>query len=316
MTASTMSQLSHAERRQLILARHPEIRKLFGRDVLTFRVTAVLLLAQTLVAAFLGVLGIAYWPLTLVVAFVFGAFVNHANFVIIHDAIHNRVFQSRPLNRLTAILADLPNGLPTAMAFGCYHLKHHAQLSTYDHDADVPSDWEVRLVGNGALRKAVWLFFFPIIQLTRIPRLKGPLPILGAWTIANAIAVLIYDVALLAAFGPNAILYLMASCWFSVGGLHPLSARWLQEHFAFESGHTFNYSGPLNRIALNIGYHNEHHDFPEIPWSRLPQLRAAAPEFYDVLPAHRSWGRLMLRFITDRGCSLALRAPRVGSPVV
>ncbi len=32
--------------------------------------------------------------------------------------------------------------------------------------------------------------------------------------------------------------------------------------------------------------HHEHHTFPAVPWSRLPQLRAAAP---DVFPAARGW---------------------------
>jgi len=48
------------------------------------------------------------------------------------------------------------------------------------------------------------------------------------------IAVIIaFDIFVLWAFGANALLYLFLSFWFSVGGLHPLSARWLQEHFAF-----------------------------------------------------------------------------------
>ncbi len=312
MTSPALPHLSHAERRRLILQRHPEVEKLFGRDVLTFWLTTGLLAAQTAVAALMGHLGMAYWPLALAAAFGFGAFANHANFVIIHDAIHNLVFKSRALNRITALLADLPNGIPTAMAFRCYHIKHHAQLSVYDHDADVPSDWEIRLVGNGALRKAAWLFFFPLVQLARIPRLKGPLPLWGTWTFVNAAAVAAYDLAVLAAFGPNALLYLLASFWFSVGGLHPLSARWLQEHFAFENGHTFDYYGPLNRLALNIGYHNEHHDFPEIPWTRLPKLKSAAPEYYETLPSHGSWSRLMRRFITDPSCSLEMRAAAAG----
>ena len=86
------------------------------------------------------------------------------------------------------------------------------------------------------------------------------------------------------------LLYLFASFWFSVGGLHPLGARWLQEHFTADpSQETFDYYGPLNLVALNIGYHNEHHDFPDVPWSRLPRLKRMAPEFYDGLKTHKSW---------------------------
>eukprot|EP01047_Picozoa_sp_COSAG01_P059833 COSAG01_NODE_7245_length_3285_cov_2.517891_1_plen_168_part_00 len=35
-----------------------------------------------------------------------------------------------------------------------------------------------------------------------------------------------------------------------------------------------------------LNYHVEHHDFPAIPWFRLPRVRQLAPEFYSEL---RSW---------------------------
>ena len=119
--------------------------------------------------------------------------------------------------------------------------------------------------------RPLWIFFFPVIQLARLSRLKGTVPIWGTWTYVNIAVIAVFDLFVLWAFGPNALLYLFFSFWFSVGGLHPLSARWLQEHFAFgpDQG-TFDYYGPLNTLALNIGYHNEHHDFHEIPWNRLP----------------------------------------------
>jgi sphingolipid delta-4 desaturase len=241
-----------------------------------------------------------------------GAFANHANFVIIHDAIHNCVFDSPLANKWTAILADLPNAFPTAMGFRCYHIKHHSHLSAYDYDADIPSRWEVEWVGNSAWRKAVWLFFFPAIQLARLSRLKGTVPIWGTWTYVNIGVIALFDLFVLWAFGPNALLYLFFSFWFSVGGLHPLSARWLQEHFAFgpDQG-TFDYYGPLNTLALNIGYHNEHHDFHEIPWNRLPELKAMAPEFYDDLRCHRSWFALLVTFIFDPTYSLGTRSENV-----
>jgi sphingolipid 4-desaturase/C4-monooxygenase len=300
---------SHIERRRLILEKYPQVRDLFGRDPLTFKITAGIFLLQMTIAAFLGWLGLAHWGWTLVFALCVGAFANHANFVIIHDAIHNCVFENPLLNKLTAILADLPNGFPTAMGFRCYHIKHHSHLSAYDYDADVPSRWEVEWVGNSSWRKAVWLFCFPAIQLARLNRLKGTVPIYGTWTYINIAVIAVFDALVLYFLGPNALLYLFLSFWFSVGGLHPLSARWLQEHFAFgpDQG-TFDYYGPLNFCALNIGYHNEHHDFHEIPWTRLPELRAMAPEFYDTLRCHRSWVALLAAFIFDPAYSLATRS--------
>jgi len=303
---------SHVERRRQILEKYPQVKDLFGRDEVTFKITAGLFALQMVIAAILGALGLSYWWLTVILAICVGAFANHANFVIIHDAIHNCVFENPTLNKWTAILADLPNGFPTAMGFRCYHIKHHSHLSAYDYDADVPSHWEVEWVGNSTWRKAAWLFLFPGIQLARLNRLKGTVPIFGAWTYVNIAVIIAFDLLVLWAFGANALLYLFLSFWFSVGGLHPLSARWLQEHFGFSPDHgTFDYYGPLNRLALNIGYHNEHHDFHEIPWTRLPELRAMAPEFYDTVPHHRSWLALMVTFIFDPIYSLRTRSQNI-----
>ena len=85
---------SHIERRKAILAKYPQARELFGRDETTFKITAAIFLGQLTIAAFLGWLGLSHWPLTLLFAICVGAFANHANFVIIHDAIHNCVFES------------------------------------------------------------------------------------------------------------------------------------------------------------------------------------------------------------------------------
>ena len=73
---------------------------------------------------------------------------------------------------------------------------------------------------------------------------------------------------------------------------------------------TYSYYGPLNFFALNVGYHNEHHDFPAIPWSNLPQVRAIAPEYYNTLHYHTSWFALWIQFLTDPKLSLYSRAER------
>jgi len=66
----------------------------------------------------------------------------------------------------------------------------------------------------------------------------------------------------------------------------------------------------LNNVSFNVGYHNEHHDFPSIPWNKLPKIKSTAPAYYDSLLSHRSWTKLWLRFLFDREISLFNRILR------
>ncbi|PYL68684.1 MAG: hypothetical protein DMF20_00055, partial [Verrucomicrobia bacterium] len=84
------------------------------------------------------------------------------------------------------------------------------------------------------------------------------------------------------------------------------------EHYTYDfDQETFSYYGPINRVALNMGYHNEHHDLPSIPWNNLPKLRAMAPEFYSDLKYHSSWSRLLFQFVFDKRYSLYSRVERM-----
>ena len=109
-----------------------------------------------------------------------------------------------------------------------------------------------------------------------------------------------------------ALAYLLASLLF-VYTLHPLSGRFIQEHHLLPGmgeQETASYVGPLNLVSLNFGLHTEHHDFPAIPWSRLPAVRRLAPEGYDRRVEHRSWTVLWLRFLFDPRFSHHSRAIR------
>lgn len=305
----------HPIRRMAIIKAHPEVKALMGPDRVTFLIGFGILVGQVAMAALTGYLGLAHWWVALIAAWCIGAFANHAMFVIIHEGTHNLVFKNVVLNKLVVVMADLPNAVPTGMGFRCYHVKHHSHLGDYDFDADLPSRWEADLVGNRWYMKAGWLFFFAVFQLTRLERLKGTVPMRTRWTVYNAVAIIAFDAAIAYFCGLNGLLYLFASFWFSIG-LHPLGARWIQEHFTLDpEQETFDYYGPLNTFAMNIGYHNEHHDFPDVPWRRLPALRKAAPEFYDTLKSHPSWTALWLAFIFDKRYSLYSRVDRSASTI-
>jgi len=296
----------HRARTKWILERHPEVRKEIGRNPRTFWITVGLVLLQ---------LGLAYalrsspWWLIGAVAVLVGAFANHALWVIIHECTHNLLFRSPGANTATGILANLPHMVPSSVMFQRYHLKHHAFQGVYELDADVPNRWEARLVGSSALRKAVWLALFPITQMLRPPRLKEIKPI-DRWVVFNLVAQAAFDVAVWMLLGPGAFFYMFASLFFGIG-LHPLGARWIQEHYlVFPGQETNSYYGPLNPIALNVGYHNEHHDFPSVPWNRLPAVKRIAPEAYDTLGSHKSWTRLLLMFLFDPRITLFSRTVR------
>ncbi len=296
----------HRERTRAILQGHPEARRLIGRNPYSFGLIAGIVILQTLIAFLLRE---QPWWLVLIAAYAVGAFTSHALFVLIHEATHNLIFKGKTENMLSGILADLANTVPSAMSFRTYHLKHHSFQGDYYLDADLASRWEARLIGSSFLGKALWLLFFPVFQALRPPRLKE-IKFFNGWTLLNWVAVFGYDALILLAFGPMSFLYLLSSLFFSIG-LHPLGARWIQEHYlTFPPQETYSYYGPLNIVALNVGYHNEHHDIPSVPWNNLPKLRTLAPEWYQNLVFHPSWTKLLWRFLTDRNLSLFSRMVR------
>lgn len=124
--------------------------------------------------------------------------------------------------------------------------------------------------------------------------------------------------------GGKALGYLVLSS-FLAGSLHPCAGHFIAEHYIFNSPkpsssvdpltqtdlpETFSYYGPLNYLTYNVGLHNEHHDFPAVPWTRLWKLNAIAREFYVDLPRCESWVGTIGRFIGDEGVGMRSRVKR------
>jgi sphingolipid 4-desaturase/C4-monooxygenase len=295
----------HIARTKQILSKHPEIKKLFGNTPSTaLYITGIVALQIGLAIA----LSSSPWWVILAAAYVIGAIANHGLWVLIHDCTHNLVFKGSNANRLWAIFCNLPFIFPGAISFRNYHLKHHRYQGDPQLDADLAMPIEAKLVGSSTFRKALWLFVFPIAMTLRTPRLK--IKVYDHWIGLNILVEVAFLGAITYFFGWSALGYLTASSLSSLG-LHPVGARWIQEHYVvYGNQETYSYYGPLNRVAFNVGYHNEHHDLMVVPWSRLPQVRAMAPEFYNTLYFHESWTKLMLKFIFDKNLSLYSRVIR------
>jgi sphingolipid delta-4 desaturase len=299
--------IPHQLRPKQILRHAPEIKQLIGKNPYT------LLILLPIIALMFG---LAYWLRgqswwwVVGTAFCVGAFASHTLFVIIHECSHNLLFKTRSLNMLTGILANIPQVIPTYVSFTHHHLEHHAHLGVYGLDADLPSRWEAALIRNSSLGKIMWLICFPLFQLARLAHFERKKSIDG-WMLLNFAVLFAVDTLVVVVLGPKALAFLFFSLLFSVGP-HPLGARWVQEHYlVLDKGQeTTSYYGWLNLVALNVGYHNEHHDFPSIPWSRLPRVKAIGGDYYSCLKSHKSWTMLWLRFLFSPKVSLFARMTR------
>jgi sphingolipid 4-desaturase/C4-monooxygenase len=297
----------HRMRTKDILKKHPQIRNLIGKNKFTFLAILFLVAAQTTLALSLSN---ASWLLIFLAAYLVGAFIDHALFVMIHECAHRLVFKKHAANKLAGILANVPQVFPSSVAFERYHIKHHSFQGVHELDADLPNRWEAKLINNYFTGKVIWLLFYPFFQAFRITRLKEIKPFDG-WIALNWLTQIVFVACIWYFFGAKAIAFLTLSFFFSVG-LHPLGARWIQEHYLITESlqETYSYYGVLNKVAFNVGYHNEHHDFPSVPWNRLPQIKKEAPDFYETLIYHTSWARLFLRFLFDKEISLYSRLVR------
>ncbi len=286
----------HVARTKELLKKYPEIRTLFGHTPSTAWWTVGLVSLQFFLAI---TLTNAAWWVVILAAWILGAFIEHALFVIIHDCAHNLAFKRPSWNKVLGIIANLPGFFPAAIGFRNFHLLHHRNMGELGWDADIPGPKEAAWIGKSPFRKTLSLLFFTVVEgLIRPARLKK-VNLLDAWGVINGIASIGAGLLILYFFGGSSFFYLVLSCMFGIG-LHPLGGRWIQEHYIFRPGQeTYSYYGPLNKLSFNVGYHNEHHDFMMVPWSRLPQIRKIASEYYDDLLYHTSWTKVLWQFILD-----------------
>ncbi|PYH36490.1 sphingolipid delta(4)-desaturase family protein [Aspergillus neoniger CBS 115656] len=356
----TYTEEPHRSRRQAIIKAHPEVTKLCGPEPLTKYVVLGVVSLQVLCAYLLRNTSMLDWKF-LATAYVIGATSNQNLFLAIHEISHNLAFRSAMANRLLAIFANIPIGLPYSAAFRVrqttkaqkkhmkqvykklkltspasqpYHLTHHKSLGVAGLDTDLPTAVEAFLL-DSILGKAFFCTFQILFYAVRPMFIYSP-PFTSIHVL-NLITQLTFDYALTKFCGGSLqpLLYLLLSS-FLAGSLHPCAGHFIAEHYFFSQvGHgtesiqeqknnqkkshpldslpppeTYSYYGPLNFFTYNVGLHNEHHDFPAIPWTRLHELHRIASEFYEPLPCHHSWVWVIWTFILDKNVGMWCRVKR------
>lgn len=309
----------HRTRRQAIIKAHPEVIKLCGPEYLTKYVVLAVVALQFTCALCLRdtpILSLKF----ILTAYAVGATANQNLFLAIHEISHNLAFRAPLGNRLFAVFANLPIGVPYSAAFRPYHLTHHKSLGVDGLDTDLPTYLEAFFL-DSVLGKAFFCTFQILFYALR-PMMVYQLP-LTRIHLLNIIAQLSFDYLLLHYAGGRALTYLIISS-FLAGSLHPCAGHFIAEHYVFDPQpksaketsnlvpvpETFSYYGPLNILTYNVGLHNEHHDFPAIPWTRLPVLHEIAKDYYADLPHHKSWTWVIWQFIWDKEVGLWCRVKR------
>jgi sphingolipid 4-desaturase/C4-monooxygenase len=281
----------HATRRKLILEKHPEIKQLYGPDINTFYVILAFVATQLFFAVHSDKFsGWQFW----LSAWLVGGAINHSLSLANHELSHNLCFRDTIWNELLAIAVNCAQGLPSGITFKKYHLEHHYYQGVDGIDVDIPTDFEGK-VFNTTLRKVFWAFLQPLFYAIRPLLVKPKKPTF--MEMLNSVVVFSFNFMLYRFVGIHAVVYNIASTLLGMG-LHPVAGHFIAEHYEFvNSQETYSYYGPLNWISFNVGYHNEHHDFPKVAGVNLPKIRAIAPEFYENMKQHESWTKVIWNYI-------------------
>ena len=244
------------------------MKKLMGHDPRFKYIVLALVLIQ-----FLMIYSVrdASWTSLFILAYCLGGTINHSLSLAIHEISHNLAFgHTRPLaNRLLGFVANLPIGFPVSIAFRKYHLEHHRYQGDAEKDVDIPSQFECKFFINTAT-KVLWVLLQPFFYGLR-PLLLRPKPI-QFLELINMVVQFAFDAAVVYFLGVKPLVYMMGGTLLATG-LHPMAGHFISEHYVFKEGYeTYSYYGPMNLLTFNVGYHNEHHDFPSVPGSRLPEV--------------------------------------------
>nr|XP_056707659.1 sphingolipid delta(4)-desaturase/C4-monooxygenase DES2 [Euleptes europaea] len=300
----------HTQRRKEILAKYPSIKSLMVPDPSFKWIVSGMVLTQLLACYLVKDLS---WKWVFFWAYVFGGCINHSLTLAIHDISHNVPFGNKwpKWNRWFAVFANLPIGVPYSASFKKYHIDHHRYLGGHILDTDVPTDFEGWFFCT-PFRKLIWVILLPLFYALR-PVFTNPRAV-TPMEIYNTLVQFLADFIIYHLWGWKPLAYLVAGTILCTG-LHPISGHFIAEHYMFLKGYeTYSYYGPLNWITFNVGYHMEHHDFPSIPGHKLPMVKKIAAEYYDTLPQHQSWGRVLWDFIFDKAIGPYTRVKRICKP--
>jgi sphingolipid delta-4 desaturase len=303
----------HATRRKLITTKYPEIKKLFGHCPYTKYKILASILIQLASVHLLQDASVWTWVFC---CYTLSGAINHMMTLAMHELSHNLGAKSPLHNRVLGLVANLPLGIPASASFRRYHMEHHRYQGEDKLDVDIPTATEGLVFTNTPL-KFVWCLLQPAFYSLRPMFVNPKEPSRGE--LVNYATQIAFDLAVYHFYGTRGVLYLVLGTLLGMG-VHPVAGHFIAEHYVMSSHQgraqeTYSYYGPLNFLTFNVGYHNEHHDFPFIAGTKLPLVRKIAPEFYDDIPHYHSWSKVIYDYIVDDQIGPFARVKRVTTTV-
>ncbi len=293
----------HVNRVREILQNHPEIRGLYGVEPLT-----ILFVFAFFVLDVMLVLVVSMLPFLLgfVMTVVLVGFVRlSAAGGISHDVGHFLASKNVLVTRVLEVVLSLSRG-PFITRARCMvhnqHRQHHIFVrSKYDDEVSMYAGKRFLMwFSSGGLQK-VSAFVMLVEEDFRFSNpfqhmedflvffLKAcfyPSP----WPLIEVLVSTLYWLTLSYFWGWRVFILDLIYERFSF--LNPLHWRTIAMHYRFgtaEQATSSIYDSWFNISNFNLGYHVEHHDFIRIPWTRLPQVRKMAPEYYTNLQDYHFW---------------------------
>ena len=248
----------------------------------------VYLVVQPLLAAWQWVFGFSPWLFGVLLVLAVGISVIH------HNHAHLPMWRSRTMNRAMDLWLTLVQGHPTFAFLPAHNGNHHR----YRHG---PRDIARTYRFGGDTNHALGYLLHPLQAIGVVyPMLWAWLrqrpPRLWRWYLAQY-GVWLASWAWLLWLDPvRALLFVIGPQLF---GLHWLLAANYLQH-AHADGHSRwnyarNFTGAINRVWFNIGFHTAHHEYPRAHWSMLPALHRKVESNIDPRLIEASLARYLLQ---------------------
>jgi fatty acid desaturase len=210
---------------------------------------------------------------------------------ISHNHAHVPIWRSTVLNALTDFWIGTLQGHPVFL-FQPAHIDSHHRYNQGEKDI-------TRVLRYASHNNLLGYLVFPFRVLPPLNQLKRDY-IRSLWyenrshfwrvILSHDPLIILWSVAL--AIDPNkALIFVIVP---QIVGLHfLLASNYLQHAHALPGSrynHSRNFTGPINAVWFNVGYHTAHHEHPTSHWSNLPQLHAAISDQINPRLNERSLG--------------------------